>query len=88
MPVTRVCRPGTILAPLQLAWPARVYRMSLTSVDLPDPDTPVTAMKQPSGNDTSTSRRLCSRAPLTASSRPRIRGRRFAGTAICRRPDR
>ena len=37
--------------------------MSLTSVDLPEPETPVTATKQPSGNDTVTSRRLCSRAP-------------------------
>ena len=38
--------------------------MSLTSVDFPDPDTPVTAMKHPSGNATSTFFRLCSLAPL------------------------
>src|SRR5688500_18730091 len=35
--------------------------MSLTRVDLPDPDTPVTATNSPSGKDTSTSCRLCSR---------------------------
>ena len=29
--------------------------MSLTSVDLPDPETPVTATRQPSGNETSMS---------------------------------
>ena len=40
--------------PVQLAWArcsicARArYRMSLTSVDLPEPDTPVTAVKVPS----------------------------------------
>ena len=37
--------------------------MSLTSVDLPEPETPVTATKSPSGNETSTSRRLCSVRP-------------------------
>ena len=62
--------------------------MSLTSVDLPEPLTPVTATKQPSGNATSTLRRLCSRAPSTTSSRPFCRGRRIAGTSIRRRPDR
>ena len=44
--------------------------MSLTRVDLPEPETPVTATNSPSGNDTSTSCRLCSRAPWTVSSRP------------------
>ena len=42
-------------------------RMSLTSVDLPEPDTPVTDTKQPSGNSTSMFLRLCSRAPRTVS---------------------
>ena len=37
--------------------------MSLTSVDLPEPDTPVTATNSPSGKATSTFWRLCSRAP-------------------------
>src|SRR5919206_394136 len=60
--------------------------MSLTRLDLPDPLTPVTATKQPSGKATSTLRRLCSRAPSTTSSRPFCRGRRSGGTSMRRRP--
>jgi len=53
---------------------------------LPRPDTPVTAMKQPSGNAASTFFRLCSLAPLTTTSRAFDRLRRTAGTGIdCRR---
>jgi hypothetical protein len=44
--------------------------MSLTSVDLPDPDTPVTATRLPSGNVTVTLSRLCSFAPTTVTVRP------------------
>ena len=51
----------------------------MTSVDLPEPETPVTATNSPSGNVTSMSRRLCSRAPRTVSSRPGVRGRRTVG---------
>ncbi len=40
-PVIRVCRPGTWRAPLSLL-ASTVARMSLISVDLPEPDTPVT----------------------------------------------
>ena len=61
--------------------------MSLTSVDLPEPDTPVTATKQPSGISTSMFLRLCSRAPLTTSQSLSGR-RRISGTGIARRPDR
>ena len=50
-PVTRVCRPGIIRAPL-IRFASTACRMSLTSVDLPDPDTPVTAISVPSGNFT------------------------------------
>ena len=35
----------------------------MTSVDLPEPDTPVTAVKTPSGMSTSTPLRLCWEAP-------------------------
>ena len=52
--------------------------MSRTSVDLPDPDTPVTVTKLPSGIATSMSRRLCSRAPWISSSSP-VSGRRTLG---------
>ena len=62
--------------------------MSLTSVDLPEPLTPVTATNIPSGNDTSMSWRLCSLAPITFSSRPGVRGRRTAGSGMDLRPER
>ena len=42
----------------------------MTSVLLPLPETPVTAVNVPSGNVTSRSLRLCSRAPLTTSCLP------------------
>ena len=47
--------------------------MSLTSVDLPEPLTPVTATKLPSGNEADTSRRLCSLAPWTVITRAVLR---------------
>ena len=77
-PSTRVCRPGTCRAPLSLL-ASTDARMSLTNVDLPEPDTPVTEVSTPSGNDTSISRRLCSRAPTTVSCRLRSTGRRMRG---------
>src|SRR5258707_389798 len=54
--------------------------MSFTSVDLPEPDTPVTQMKLPTGKSTSMFFRLCCVAPITlkkSRSCPR-----FGGTAI------
>ena len=62
--------------------------MSLTRVDLPDPDTPVTEVSTPSGKATSISRRLCSRAPTTVSCRFLSGTRRIAGTSISSLPDR
>ena len=62
--------------------------MSLTSVDLPEPETPVTATNVPSGKLTSMFFRLFSRAPWTVSSRPGVSGRRTAGTGIDLRPER
>ena len=85
-PVTLVCRPGTIRAPFN-RFASTACRMSLTSVDFPDPDTPVTATRQPSGNATSMFFRLCSRAPTTVSIRFGSTGRRVAGTGIDRRPE-
>jgi hypothetical protein len=46
--------------------------MSLTSVDFPEPLTPVTATKQPSGTSRSTPLRLCSRAFSTRIDAPRV----------------
>ncbi len=55
-------------------------------VDFPDPDTPVTATKHPSGMSTSTFFRLCSRAPrMPRTSAPG--SRRTAGTGIDFLPD-
>ena len=60
--------------------------MSLTSVDLPEPDTPVTQTNAPVGTVTSRFFRLCSRAPRTVKwPRP---GLRAAGMAMLRLPDR
>ena len=59
----------------------------MTSVDFPEPDTPVTATSRPRGNSTSTSCRLCSRAPSTVSTSP-LPGRRTAGTGIDLAPER
>ena len=60
--------------------------MSLTSVDLPLPLTPVTAMKHPSGNSTSIPARLCSCASRTAS-HASPGWRRISGTATNSLPD-
>jgi hypothetical protein len=43
--------------------------VSTTSVDLPEPETPVTQMNRPSGSRHVTSFRLLPRAPVTTSSR-------------------
>src|SRR2546425_6971006 len=59
---------------------------SCTRVDLPDPDTPVTAVSVPSGMRVSTPWRLCRRAPLTSSQRRA--GRRADGTPMRFSPDR
>ena len=53
--------------------------------DLPDPDTPVTQVKVPSGMDAVTLRRLFARAPVTVSFLP-VPLRRVAGTGTSRRP--
>jgi hypothetical protein len=61
--------------------------MSLTSVDFPEPLTPVTAMKTPSGMVTSRFLRLFCRAPRMTSLFSPI-GRRIAGTSIAASPRR
>ena len=59
---------------------------SFTSVDLPDPLTPVTQMNLPTGSSTSISFRLCSAAPSTRN-QPASWMRR-SGVGMTRRPDR
>ncbi len=85
-PVMVRCRPGRVLARWTCLASER-SRMSLTRVDFPDPDTPVTATSRPRGNSASTSWRLCSRAPFTTRDSPLPR-RRTAGTGIDLAPER
>ena len=59
--------------------------MSLTSVDLPEPLTPVTAVSTPSGILTSMFFRLFARAPRMTIS-PFSAGRRLPGVGIARVP--
>src|SRR6266852_3710673 len=59
--------------------------MSLTSVDFPDPLTPVTEVSTPSGIVTSMFFRLLARSPRMTSS-PFIAGRRLVGVGIERAP--
>ena len=62
--------------------------MSLTRVDLPEPDTPVTAIKADSGKETSIFWRLFSLAAFTVRTLLLEIGRRFSGIAIFVRPAR
>ena len=85
-PVMVWCNPGRLLA----RWTCLANdrrRMSFTRVDLPDPETPVTATNCPRGNETVMSLRLCSPAPWTTSWSPLL-GRRNCGTGIDFAPDR
>ena len=85
IPSTDSCSPGFVR--ILCSWLAAALKtISLTSVDLPEPDTPVTAMNLPTGNSTSMSFRLCCEAPRTVNE-PRSSVRR-GGTAISRAPDR
>ena len=60
--------------------------MSFTNVDLPEPDTPVTETKQPSGISTSIFFKLCSLAPLMVTQSP-LGALRSCGVEINRFPE-
>ena len=60
--------------------------MSFTNVDLPEPDTPVTETKQPSGISTSIFFKLCSLAPLMVTQSP-LGVLRSCGVEINRFPE-
>ena len=62
------------------------YSVPLTSVDLPEPETPVTQMNRPIGKSTSTESRLFPRAPLIDSAFFLSTGVRSRGIFIERRP--
>ena len=61
MPIVQAGIAAALYSVLASDW----YRISLISVDLPDPLTPVTAVNTPSGIVTSTFFRLLARAPRT-----------------------
>ncbi len=65
-----------------------LYKVSLTSVDLPEPDTPVTQVISPTGIDASTFLRLLPVAPTIVICRSGSAATRSSGTSIWRLPDR
>src|SRR6266849_2764114 len=85
-PSMRSCSPGRSCARWSI-WARARYRMSLTRVDLPEPETPVTAVKVPSGSLTAMPLRLCSRGLWMMTCLP-LGERRVAGTAIFSAPER
>jgi hypothetical protein len=62
IPRIRLCAPGRCRERCSL-FESALCTMSLISVDLPEPDTPVTAVNTPSGSLTSIDLRLCCVAP-------------------------
>src|SRR5690606_40522442 len=65
---------------------ASAYRVSLMSVDLPEPETPVIAVNSPAEIDRSTSLRLLPDAPSSFSCIFGLPLRRCPGTSIARLP--
>ncbi len=78
---------SSVLAPFS-AVAASGYSVLLTSVDLPEPDTPVTQVNSPTGIAAVTFFRLLPFAPRSTSWRLGSRGVRRAGSGIARRPAR
>src|SRR6267142_2440986 len=85
-PSMRSCSPGRSWARWSI-WARARYRMSLTRVDLPEHETPVTAVKVPRGILTAMPLRLCSRGLWMITCLP-LGDRRAAGTAIFSTPER
>src|SRR6185369_12164424 len=73
MPSTAACAAGSSCERYSVRATA-AYSVSLTSVDLPEPDTPVTQVNRPTGNATLTLFRLLPLAPSTriSCSAPRV----------------
>src|SRR5512143_2817496 len=84
-PETDACAPGRSREP-KILWARTRYRVSRTSVDFPEPDTPVTQVIIPRGTETSMDFRLFAEHPDRARNLPLGR-RRDTGTGIARRPD-
>ena len=62
------------------------FKIELTRVDFPEPETPVTAMNFPRGKRAVIFCKLCSCAPVISIKRP-FPTRRSSGTSILRLPD-
>ena len=85
IPSISSCAPGDTSDPLSLRC-SEGAKMLDTSEDFPEPETPVTAVRQPSGNSTSMFARLFCLAPTTL--RWPLNGATLSsGTGIERLPD-
>ena len=82
----RVCLPGSSREPYSSLASER-YKMSLISVDFPEPETPVITVITPRGNLAVTSCRLCDRAPSTVMYLP-VSGRGASRCITVDSPDR
>ena len=74
-----------MVAPFNWRW-AIGNSVSLISVDLPEPETPVMQVNRPTGSVSVTSFRLLPRAPVSFSTFSGFAGTRFFGTSILRLP--
>ena len=81
------CGAGVALAPLNRR-AATGNRVSLMSVDLPEPETPVMQQRLPTGMAASTALRLLPVAPRMRNWRAGSDGVRCAGMAMRRSPER
>ncbi|MNN72140.1 hypothetical protein D3C81_1881480 [compost metagenome] len=80
-PLIDSCGAGSVCEPYK--WRDRAgYRVSLTSDDLPEPDTPVTHVIKPTGKLSDTFFRLLPVAPVMTSCFSGLLAWRLAGTAI------
>ena len=83
----RVWAPGWMRALASLR-AAAAYSVSMVSVDLPEPETPVTQVRRPMGISAVTFCRLFSVAPTMRIVLPFSGARRLVGSGICRVPER
>ena len=81
------CSAGVARALLSLR-ASDLYNVSISKVDLPPPETPVTQVNVPSGISASTFLRLLPRAFFTVMHLPAFVVRRFFGTGTCLVPAR
>src|SRR6185295_6136666 len=84
---TSISSKGAGSAELEYRWRAAArYRVSFTSVDLPEPETPVTQVRSPTGTVNVTPFRLLPRAPDTRNHCSGCGGWRVSGRGIWRWP--